>query len=292
MFLSRYLPRFLAIIILVIAGNAGRAGAQEKSRALEIFDAALSKFEADHAALAQWQYHQTLTTHQIDRNGKVVAKGTWKSIVRPGDPRPLEYTEKHVEGHLTFFQADSNENPRSPAHSSAPSPTDHSRQKNQVESTVDLVRKYNLRNRYNWQRLPDETVDGESAYVLSFSPKPNQNTSSREERFLALLAGKLWISRKDFTILQAKGALQAPCHLFWIIARVTTFQFTYHLGPAEGSRLLRPSEATAKTVVAFPFFAVRQQHWLKADHFEPRTPRHSANNPESGGAIAEIASQN
>jgi hypothetical protein len=147
-----------------------------------------------------------------------------------------------------------------------------------------MVRKYNLRNRYIWQVLPDEFVGGESAYVLSFSPKPNQITSSREERFLALLAGKLWVSRKDFTVLKAKGALQAPCHLFWIIARVTTFQFTYHLGPSEGSRLLRSSEATAKTVVAFPFFAVRQQHWLKADHFESRTPRHTENKPESGGA--------
>lgn len=268
----------------MIQATAGRAAAEEKSRALEIFDAALAKFEADHVALRQWQYHQTLTTHQTDSSGRVIAKGTWKSIVRPGDHRPLEYTEKSVEGHLTFFQADSNENAKFPTHSATPSTIDHSRQKNQLESTVDMVRKYNLRDRYVWQRLPDEMVGGESAYVLSFSPKPNQNTSTREERFFFLLAGRLSISRKDFTVLRAKGSLQAPCHLFWVLARVTTFQFNYHLGPSEGSRLLRPSEATAKTVVKFPFVSIRQEHWLKADHFEPRTPRHTANEPETGRA--------
>ena len=254
MLISHNFLCLLAVVAILTEASVQAAAADEKSRALEIFDAALAKFEADHAALRQWQYHQTLTTHQMDSSGRVVAKGTWKSIVRPGDPRPLEYTEKHVEGHLTFFQADSNESAKSPAHSPTPSAADHSRQKNQVESTAEIVRKYNLRDRYIWQRLPDEMVGGESACVLSFSPKPNQNTSSREERFFSLLAGKLWVSRRDYSVLRAKGALQAPCHLFWVIARVTTFEFHYHLGPSEGSRLLRSSDATAKTVVKFPFF--------------------------------------
>jgi hypothetical protein len=33
------------------------------------------------------------------------------------------------------------------------------------------------------------------------------------------------------------------------------------------------SKATAKTVVSFPFFAIRQKHWLTIDKYEPRTPR-------------------
>src|SRR4051812_1828087 len=37
MFLFRHLPRFLAIVALVIQANPGRALAEEKSRALEIF---------------------------------------------------------------------------------------------------------------------------------------------------------------------------------------------------------------------------------------------------------------
>ena len=253
------------------------AAAQEKElTALEIFDRALASFDSQRAALRDWQYYQTLTTHQMDSAGKVVARGTWQSIVRPGDPRPLEYTAERMEGKLSFFKAESS-SAAAASSSSSPSPKskprDEREEKNQAESAVEAVRKYNLRDRYNWKRLPDETVGGEGAYVLSFQPKPRQNTRSREERFFGLLAGKLWVSRSDFIILKAEAALQSPCQLFWVLARVTTFQFTYILEPSRGPRLFRLSRATARTVVAFPFYAVRQRHWLTVDKYEGRTPR-------------------
>src|SRR5258708_6541700 len=72
------LPRLSALAILVsILGSTAPAKAEpgEKLPALEIFDAALAKFEADRVALHSWQYYQTLTTHQFDANGKIVAKG-------------------------------------------------------------------------------------------------------------------------------------------------------------------------------------------------------------------------
>ena len=246
------------------------AAAQEKKSALAIFDAAFASFDNQRLALRNWQYHQTLTTHQMDSDGNVVASGIWQSIVRPGDPRPLEYTASHVEGKLSFFKAQTSSSPASSGAKATKAPEE----KNQTESAVEAVRKYNLRDRYNWKRLPDGNVAGESAYVISFEPKPRQNTKSREERFFGLLAGRIWVSRTDYSVLKAEAALQSPCHLFWIIARVTTFQFTYNLEPARGGpRLFRTSRATAKTVVAFPFSAIRQQHWLTADKFEPRSPR-------------------
>jgi hypothetical protein len=252
------------------------AAAEEKElAALDVFDRALNSFDSQRAALRDWQYYQTLTTHQMDSSGKVVARGTWQSIVRPGDPRPLEYTAERMEGKLSFFKAES-----SSSSSATPSPKskprDEKEEKNQAESAVEAVRKYNLRDRYIWKRLPDETVAGEGAYVLAFEPKPRQNTRSREERFFGLLAGKLWVSKSDFIILKAEAALQSPCQLFWIIARVTTFQFTYILEPSRSPRLFRLSRATAKTVVSFPFYAIRQRHWLTTDKFEPRTARGTA----------------
>lgn len=253
-----------------------RATEQEKSTALSIFDAALGQFEASRVALRKWQYHQTLTTHQLDGAGKVVAKGTWHSIVRPGDHRPLEYTRESMEGKLSFFKAGADET--APAKSpGTPQPkTRVEPEKNQAESAVEAVRKYNLRDRYLWKRWPDENVAGEGAYVIAFEPKPKQNTRSREERFFGLLAGKLWVSRTDFTLLKAEAALQSPCELFWILARVTTFQVTYEVEPARGgNRLLRLTKATARTVVTFPFYSVRQRHWLTTDKYEPRSARGS-----------------
>jgi hypothetical protein len=269
-----------SIFGLLLAARMIFAAEEKELTALEIFDRSLAAFDNQRVALRDWQYYQTLTTHQFDSSGKVVARGTWQSIVRPGDPRPLEYIAERMEGKLSFFKSESSSSP-TPAASSASSatpapkskPREEPEEKNQMESAAEAVRKYNLRERYNWKRLPDENVAGEGAYVIAFEPKPRQNTRSREERFFGLLAGKLWVSRTDFIILKMEVALQSPCHLFWILARVTTFQFTYILEPSRGPRLFRLSKATAKTVVRFPFYAIRQKHWLTIDKYEPRSPR-------------------
>lgn len=270
-------PRLLGCFVGLFALLApSRAGAQEKElTALEIFDRVLTAFDNQRLALRDYQYHQTLTTHQLDSSGKVTARGTWQSIVRPGDSRPLEYTAERMQGKLSFFKAETSETAASSATPSQKSKAaDDSKEKNQAESAVEAVRRYNLRDRYVWKRLPDENAGGEGAHVLAFEPKPRQNTKSREERFFGLLAGRIWVSRGDFSVLKAEAALQSPCQLFWILARVTVFQFTYELEPARGGpRLFRASKATAKTVVSFPFYAVRQKHWLAAEKFEPRTPR-------------------
>ena len=252
-------------------------GQEKELSALEIFDRTLAAFENQRAALREWQYYQTLTTHQFDNSGKVVARGTWQSIVRPGDPRPLEYVAERMEGKLSFFKSETSSSSASSASPAKTKPTEtKTEEKNQSEAAAEAVRKYNLRDRYNWKRLPDETVTGESAYVIAFEPKPRQVARSREERFFSLLAGKLWVSRNDFIVLKMDVALQSPCHLFWILARVTTFTFTYILEPSHGPRLFRLSRATARTVVSFPFYAVRQKHWLTIDKYEPRTPRGTA----------------
>jgi len=266
------------VLFFSSVGEAFPAAAEQEDKpdALTIFDAALKQFENSRVALRKWQYHQTLITHQMDGAGKVVAKGTWHSIVRPGDPRPLEYTGESMDGKLSFFKAGAEE--QEPAKTSEnPQPKAKIEpEKNQAESAVDAVRKYNLRDRYLWKRLPDENAAGEPAYVIAFEPKSKQNTKSREERFFGLLAGKLWVSRSDFTVLKAEAALQSPCQLFWIIARVTTFQVAYEIEPARaGNRLLRLTKASAKTVVTFPFYSVRQKHWQTVDKYEPRTPRGS-----------------
>ncbi|HSH40141.1 MAG TPA: hypothetical protein VK993_15315 [Chthoniobacterales bacterium] len=280
----------LAVAILVATARPALAAPmpEPKPAALEIFDAALAKFESDRVALRRWQYRQTLRTHQFDRAGKVTAKGMWESIVRPGDPRPLEYTAESMEGRLSFFKAGAEE-PRGEADSSsAPKKagSDHDEQ-NQAESAVEAVRKYNLRDRYVWKRLADDTIIGDSAYVIAFEPKPNQNTRTREERFFGQLTGRLWVSRADNTVLKAEASLAAPAQLFWVIARVTKFRVTYNVERDPGvPRLFRRTKATALTVVSFPFYEVRQRHWLTMDRFAPRTPRGKARGTAGATPVA------
>lgn len=270
--------RYLATLVSLFLFPWSVIAEEKELGALEIFDRTLAAFDNQRVALRDWQYYQTLTTHQFDSSGNVTARGVWQSIVRPGDARPLEYVGERMEGKLSFFKSESSSSSAS-SPSASPSkskPTETSQEKNQSETAVEAVHKYNLRDRYNWKRLPDETVTGESAYVIAFEPKPHQVTRSREERFFGLLEGKLWVSRDDFAILKMDVALQSPCHLFWILAQVTTFKFTYVLEPSRGPRLFRLSKATAKTIVSFPFYAIRQKHWLTTDKYEPRTARGTA----------------
>src|SRR4051812_410931 len=182
--------RFLAALLLLFVFRLPAIAEEKELSALEIFDRTLTAFDNQRTALRDWQYYQTLTTHQFDSSGKVTARGTWQSIVRPGDPRPLEYVAERMEGKLSFFKSESPDPSASPAPSASAKAKSHEQadEKNQSETAVEAVRKYNLRDRYNWKRLPDETVTGESAYVISFEPKPHLTSRSREERFFSLLA--------------------------------------------------------------------------------------------------------
>ena len=94
---------------------------------------------------------------------------------------------------------------------------------------MEAVRKYNLRDRYNWKRLPDENVAGESAYVISFEPKPRQNTKSREERFFGLLAGRVWVSRSDSQPPESRGC--APISLPFILGYRAGHNLPVYLQP-------------------------------------------------------------
>src|SRR5438270_10702567 len=168
--------RFLATYLLLLDYRLPVFAEEKELGELEIFDRTLAAFEGQRAALREYQYHQTLTTHQMDASGNVTARGTWQSIVRPGDPRPLEYVAERMEGQLSFFKSEGSPSP-TPASSPASKAKVHAEteEKNQSESAAEAVRKYNLRDRYNWKRLPDEYVTGEAAYVIQFEPKPRQN---------------------------------------------------------------------------------------------------------------------
>src|SRR2546423_5738461 len=136
---SRSLPmrrRYFAAFVLLLLFPLSLLAQEKELTALEIFDRTLVAFDNQRVALRDWQYRQTLTTHQFDSSGKVIARGVWQSIVRPGDPRPLEYTAERMEGKLSFFKSDSSSS-STPAPFASPSPkskgSNEPEEKNQSE---------------------------------------------------------------------------------------------------------------------------------------------------------------
>src|SRR3954453_12095817 len=130
--------RCLVSFVLLLVFRLTAIGQEKDPTALQIFDRALAAFDGQRVALRESQYHQTLITHQLDGSGKTTARGVWKSIVRPGDSRPLEYTGERMEGQLSFFKSESSSSPSSS--SATPSPKAKSRdepeEKNQSESAA------------------------------------------------------------------------------------------------------------------------------------------------------------
>ncbi len=274
-------PLFLVLLSAVFL-VLPLAAQESDPAALALFDAALAKIETRAVPLRKWQYRQTLTTHQLDDDGQVTATGMWKSIFRPGDKDPIEYVSEELQGMLTFFHKDPEKSTDKTAKPVAPestaTPVDDNAEGDsssniRVDSLADAVRKYSLRDRYLWTCLPDEKAAGEASAVIAFKPKPGLPIKTREQRFFSQLGGKIWISRQDFTVLKSEGALLDPYRLFWIIARITKLEFNYEVESSPANRLLRKSQASAETVVSFPFKSVRQKHWLAVEKFESRTPR-------------------
>src|SRR2546423_12992339 len=147
---SRSLPmrrRHFAAFVLLLLFPLSLLAQEKELTALEIFDRTLVAFDNQRVALRDWQYYQTLITHQFDGSGNVTARGVWQSIVRPGDPRPLEYIGERMEGKLSFFKSESSSS-STPTSSASPAPKakprDEGEEKNQAESAVEAVRKYNL----------------------------------------------------------------------------------------------------------------------------------------------------
>src|SRR5215212_6868094 len=136
--------RCLASFILLLVFRLTAISQEKDPTALQIFDRALAAFDGQRVALRESQYHQTLITYQSDGSGKTTARGVWKSIVRPGDPRPLEYTGERMDGQLSFFKSESSSSSSS---SATPAPKAKSRdepeEKNQSESAAEAIRKYN-----------------------------------------------------------------------------------------------------------------------------------------------------
>lgn len=239
--------------------------------ALVVFDTALEKLQSRAVSMKRWQYHQTLITEQLDKNGRMEAKGTWRSIYRQGDPDPVEIVSEKRVGTLSFFHRKKQDKPS--AKSKSGDQADETSSGDRIETLGDLVKKYGLRERMLWKQLPDERAAGEMASVIQFSPLPGLKSKSREDRLLTVLSGTLWVSKIDGSVLKTEGRLDSPWSLFWVVARMTRLDFNYEAEAHPANRLLRKGKGGAETVVVFPFKTIRQKHSLSIEKFEPRTPR-------------------
>jgi hypothetical protein len=102
-------------------------------------------------------------------------------------------------------------------------PNDEAR-KTSKEEPFELLK---IVDHYNYTLEGIETVDGVECYKIAFTPKPNMPYDNREEKVLNNVAGHIWASTQDFSLIKNEGSLLRPVSVAWIFASLHEMQFHF-----------------------------------------------------------------
>ncbi len=135
-----------------------------------------------------------------------------------------------------------------------------------LETVMSLRR---LAPRFDMTLLGEETVRGQACYIIGYRPKSVQpSASTREEKVVGNLHGRLWLSKTDFSIIQSEGALVGPVTLA-LVASVNQMDFKYHSQSLPNGDTA-PSDLTMSMAIKAPFYDFRQRQVTTEENWRPR----------------------
>ena len=83
-----------------------------------------------------------------------------------------------------------------------------------------------LFNRFLVSLEGEESVNGRTAWLLSFHPKPGEKPErTRAERVVNHLAGKIWIDQHAYEIVRADLSLTQPVTFYGVVANIRALHF-------------------------------------------------------------------
>jgi hypothetical protein len=248
------MPRKLLLCLLLLffaESNTVRA-AETLPPVSTILDRVIAKDAATQKALASMEYHQTLRTERLDAQNHVMQQQEIQMIVRPGAANEMEVISEKGD-----------DLPANPDQASL-----------QSQGKAMQKQKFNfplkeMVQRFNVTLAGEEPLDGQTAYVLAFEPKPNQPYRTQTEKVLNHLRGRTWISTRDFSVLKTEASLAEPVEVAWIFASVTALTFRYELQNSTGG--MGPAQVQTFVTVDAPFLSIRQRMKVDLTQFGPRT---------------------
>jgi hypothetical protein len=225
-----------------------------------IIQGAIARDDATQKALRSLQYHQVLNTEQLDANGKVTKKQEIQMIVRPGADNEIQVVAEKGD-----------DLPGNPDEASLQAQGKKAQKQKLNFPLKDLV------SRFNVTLIGTGTFQNQPVYILGFEPKPGQPYRNQTEKVLNHLHGRLWISARDYSILQTNATLADPVEVAWIFAKVSFLSFHYELNNTTGG--FAPAQISTSVIVSTPFVEIRQTMKVVMTQVEPRTdPRRLVDN--------------
>jgi hypothetical protein len=200
---------------------------------------------------------QTILTERLDPAGKVLTTKTVHMI--------------HHPTHNISFSTDTMSNSTSSTSStmSTPSAPGHPDQ--------DTVKAQHIMAVMNLGKLAPHFVEtvtgsamiqGRDCYVVSYRPKPGQPADNREEKVVNNVAGKFWIAKDNYDILQSEGSLVGPVTVAFIAA-VTRMDFKFHSQVLFNGDV-GPGDFSVDMAIHAPFYDFRQLQVNTLAHWRPR----------------------
>ena len=238
-FLSNQLGAFFLLLLcgpwaaaVTALADPNPAGALS---AHEIVQKAVARDDVRREHRVALEADQTILTERLDPAGKVLSS---KSV----------HMIHHPTREISYSTNTGTDNASSSGH-----PDGDTVKAAHIMAVMDLGK---LAPKFTETVTGSATILGRDCYVVSYYPKPGQSADSREEKVVNNVAGRFWIAKDNFDILQSEGSLVGPVTVAFI-ASVTRMDFKFH------SQLLPngevgPADFSVDMAIHAPFYDFRQ----------------------------------
>lgn len=188
-----------------------------------------------------YDYDLLITREKLDDADRVTSSTQEKVVVR-GDRRPDFGTR-----------------------SATPGAPDTEAQKASREEPFELL---DILDHYTYTLDGIEPVAGVPCYKIAFTPKPGMPYANREEKVLNAVAGHLWASTRDYTLLRNEGTLLHPVSVAWIFASLRDMNFHFQAAPLPNGDF-GPREEQYSYLVTIPFFTLHERDTRQMSNYRP-----------------------
>lgn len=177
----------------------------------EIVQKALERYEKQEKDLLGWEYDQYVIAEALNDDGT------------PGKRHEMDFLVKfEKEGPQPYLVAQRGE-PLLPQMSE--------KDQKKFEQAYDTNRRKlklpKLIKFFDLSYVGEGKAIGRPAYIVDFKPKPGVETSTMFEGVIARMAGRVWLAKSDYSILQSEGRLLRSANLAFFFAKLGELDFFY-----------------------------------------------------------------
>jgi hypothetical protein len=207
--------RLIFILFIILQGGAA---AEESTRNLPELDAFLqgvrANLRSDRILQSQYTYNQKQTKIHLDKDGNpkkydvdefeiypsLDDRYTYvRQTVKDGQPVDPEKIQKQDREHDKKLEKRAKELEREGADERTRRLQKEEEEKRKEDLIID-----ELFRLYEFSLIRREIIDGYSAMLVEFQPRPDFKPSTREAKVLAKLAGQAWFCEEDYQLMRSE----------------------------------------------------------------------------------------